>query len=180
MSLAGRCGLLNCGGGAITDRSFCTEARVALVAWLAISGSALALGSPARALAAVPPLPPGLNFGLANGPADLGWMTASGVPWKFRYQYLAGGVNTGTGWETWNSPAGQFATFYTSDSAANGYLPVFTYYELLQSNPSTGPDEGTRDFNNLNNVATMQAYYANFTLLMQKAQAFGGDRARRT
>ena len=114
-----------------------------------------------------------LHFGLANGPGDLSWMTSSGVPWRYRYQYLSSGVNTGTGWETWNSPAGAFATYYMSASAGAGYIPVFTYYELLQSNPSIGSTEMDRDYSNLNNASTMNAYYANFALLMQKAKAFG-------
>ncbi len=96
-----------------------------------------------------------LHFGLANGPSDLGWMTSSGVPWRYRYQYLAGGVNTGKGWETWNSPTGAFASLYMSASSANNYLPVFSYYELLQSTPSIGATESDRDFSNLNNAATM-------------------------
>src|SRR6266851_2113027 len=114
-----------------------------------------------------------LEFGLANGPSDLSWMTSSGVPWKYRYTYLAGGVNTGGGWETWNSPAGAYATYYMDASKANGYVPVFPYYELLQSSPSTGSNESDRDFSNLNNTSTMAAYYANFKLLMQKAGVFG-------
>jgi len=113
-----------------------------------------------------------LHFGVANQPSDLSWMTGSGVPWRYRYQYLAGGVNTGTGWETWDSPTGAFATNYMNASSANGYLPVFSYYELLQSSPSTGSNESARDYSNLNNTATMAAYYANFKLLMQKAGAF--------
>jgi len=114
-----------------------------------------------------------LEFGLANDPGSISWMTTSGVPWGYRYQYLSAGVNTGSGWETWNSPAGAFASLYMNDSAANSYIPVFSYYELLQSTPSTGANESDRDFSNLNNVATMNAYYANFKLLMQKAGAFG-------
>ena len=114
-----------------------------------------------------------LHFGLGNDPGDLTWMTSSGVPWKYRYTYLAAGVNTGNGWETWNTPAGQYATYYMNDSNANGYIPVFSYYELLQSNPSTGSTEGDRDYSNLNNASTMLAYYQNWTLLMQKAAAFG-------
>ncbi len=132
------------------------------------------VAAPTRAHAAVT-LPAGLNFGLGNNPGDLGWMTSSGVPWRYRYCYLAGGVNTGRGWETWNSPPGQYAAYYMSDSAAHGYIPVFSYYELLQSNPSNGIDESERDFNNLNNAATMNAYYANFVLLMQTAKTFGGQ-----
>jgi hypothetical protein len=126
-------------------------------------------------LAATPVLPSGFSFGLANGPSDIGWMTASGVPWGYRYQYLAGGVNTGTGWETWNTPTGQFAGYYMANSASNGYFPVFSYYELLQSNPSTGTNESDRDFSNLNNAATMNAYYANFVLLMHQAATYGGQ-----
>src|SRR5207248_3971081 len=100
-------------------------------------------------------------------------MTASGVPWGYRYQYLSAGVNTNQGWEIWNSPTGAFATSYMDASSANGYLPVFSYYELLQSNPSTGTNESDRDYSNLNNASTMAAYYANFKLLMQKAGAYG-------
>ena len=114
-----------------------------------------------------------LHFGLSNQPTDLGWMTGSGVPWRYRYQYLAGGVNTGTGWETWNSPAGAFATNYMNASSGAGYIPVFSYYELLQSTPSTGANESDRDYGNLNNASTMAAYYANFKLLMQTAGSFG-------
>ena len=84
-----------------------------------------------------------LHFGLGNSPADLGWMTSSGVPWKYRYQYLAGGVNTHTGWETWNSPTGAFASYYMDDSSKNHYIPVFVYYELLQSQPSVEQDDCT-------------------------------------
>jgi hypothetical protein len=100
-------------------------------------------------------------------------MTGSGVPWRYRYQYLAGGVNTGSGWESWNSPTGAFATLYMNASATDGYIPVFSYYELLQSSPSTGTNESDRDFSNLNNTSTMAAYYANFKLLMQLAGSFG-------
>jgi len=114
-----------------------------------------------------------LHFGLANAPGNSSWMQTSGVPWKYRYQYLSGGVNTGAGWETWNSPPGQFATFYMSDSDSIGAIPVFTYYELLQSLPSTGGTELDRDYSNLNNTSTMKAYYTNFALLMTMAKAFG-------
>ncbi len=105
-------------------------------------------------------------------------MNSSGVPWRYRFQYLSAGVNTGNGWETWQDrtlPPGRFAADYMTDSttAPANYIPVFTYYELLQSSPSAGPDESTRDFNNLNNASTMGAYYASFKLLMQKAGASG-------
>jgi hypothetical protein len=137
------------------------------------SGLQAAAGS-YRALSTARALPQDrLHFGLANGPSDLGWMTSSGVPWRYRYQYLSAGVNTGKGWETWNSPTGAFATLYMNASSSNNYLPVFSYYELLQSNPSTGANESDRDFSNLNNASTMNAYYGNFKLLMQLAGSYG-------
>jgi hypothetical protein len=115
-----------------------------------------------------------LEFGLANDPSRLSWMTGSGVPWKYRYQYLSGGVNTAKGWETWNSPAGAFAGFYMSDSGAHAYIPVFSYYEICQSLPATCVgNQLNDDYNNLNNTATMNTYYANFKLLMQQAHTYG-------
>jgi hypothetical protein len=135
--------------------------------------------TPDAVRAAAAPLPSDrLQFGLSN--LDAGWMTSSGVPWRYRFQYLSAGVNTGKGWETWQDPAlppGQFAVDYMKNSttAPANYIPVFTYYELLQSNPSTGISESDRDFSNLNNAATMNAYYANFKLLMQKAGGYGSQ-----
>src|SRR5437879_11273081 len=154
------------------------RARVGAV-MLATAGLLGGLSHPALAARAprpaTPLLPTGFSFGLANQPGEISWMTSSGVPWGYRYQYLSGGVNTGSGWETWNSPPGQFAGYYMSNSAANGYFPIFSYYELLQSAPSSGADESDRDYNNLNNAVTMNAYYANFVLLIHQAATYGGQ-----
>jgi hypothetical protein len=157
-------------------------AILAALAWVAsvqpVEAHPAAPLSPPRPVLALPAtsLPSDrLHFGLANQPGDFGWMQTSGVPWKYRYQYLSGGVNTpfGSAWQDWNSPTGAFATFYMNDSASFGAIPVFTYYELLQSLPSTGGTELDRDYNNLNNPSTMLAYFTNFALLMTKAAAFG-------
>jgi hypothetical protein len=95
-------------------------------------------------------------------------MAQSGIPWDYRMQYLAGGVNTGQGWETWNSN-GTFAWNYAQESAQHGYIPVFPYYELLQSSGSCGScSENQKDITNLNTASLMQAYYANFALLMKR------------
>jgi hypothetical protein len=150
---------------------------------LSLTLSVLPIG-PRTTLAAAPALPSDrLHFGLANGPADLGWMTSSGVPWRYRYQYLSAGVNTAVGWETWHDrslPPGQFAADYmaASTTAPATYLPVFTYYEICQSNGAAGPagctgNESAVDYNNLNNTGTMAGYYGNFKLLMQKVGAYG-------
>ena len=119
-----------------------------------------------------------LEFGLSNGPSDLSWMTGSGVPWRYRYQYISGGVNTSGNWETWQDPSlppGQFALDYVTASRSSGYIPVFSWYELLQSSPSSGSSESDRDFNNLNDPSTMASYYASFALLMQRAAQGGGS-----
>src|ERR1019366_9976545 len=123
-------------------------------------------------------LPPDrLQFGLASGPSDLSWMTGSGVPWAYRYQYISGGVNTSGNWETWQDPslpAGQFALDYVTASHSAGYIPVFSWYEMLQSSPSTGSDQSHRDFSNLKDPTTMASYYASFALLMERSAQAGG------
>jgi hypothetical protein len=124
-------------------------------------------------------LPAGrLEFGLSNN--DTTWMTTSGVPWRYRFTYLAGGVNTTNNWLTWQDPAkppGQYALDYmtSSTTAPASYIPVFTWYQLLQSLPSSGSSELDRDYSNLNNAATMSSYYASFKVLMQKAGQYGGQ-----
>src|SRR5947209_13940654 len=61
----------------------------------------------------------------------------------------------------------------SSSTAPASYIPVFSWYQLLQSTPSTGSNESDRDFNNLNNPSTMASYYGSFRLLMPKAGAYG-------
>src|SRR5438045_4175307 len=115
-------------------RLTCTTVLVGLVALQPVQASSTHI--PARPL-----LPTSrLEFGIVSEPSSLSWMTSSNVPWQYRYTYLAGGVNTGNGWETWNSPTGQYATYYMNASYANNYIPVFPYYDLLQSTPQPGAD----------------------------------------
>src|SRR5712692_112915 len=123
-----------------------------------------------------------LSFGVMNTPGTASLLDAmrsqNGTSYNFRYQYLAGGVNTNSGWETWNQPAGQFATYYMQESAQHGYTPAFVYYEICQSN---GPHPGgycyghdlDQDTANIASAATMKVYYANWVLLLQKIGAFG-------
>src|SRR3989442_679148 len=95
------------------------------------------LASLATSAQAQAPLPTGwpnrVELGMADSPGGAAAMKVT-APFGFRYQYLSGGANTGTGWATWNSN-GDFARFYIEDSAANGIIPIFTYYMLLQSLP---------------------------------------------
>jgi hypothetical protein len=112
-----------------------------------------------------------MELGMADSPGGAAGMKAT-APFGFRYQYLAGGANTGNGWATWNTN-GDFAKFYIQDSMANGIIPVFSYYMLLYSLPAAGAGgESNGNFTNLNNTATMTAYYNDLKLFFQKAGAF--------
>jgi hypothetical protein len=116
-------------------------------------------------------LPDHLGIGLvasndASGIA--GWMPQSKVPWDYAYQYLAGGANTGQGWSTWNDK-GQFPLYYAKAAASHGYIPVFSYYQLLSSKASCAAcGEGDKDVANLKDPAAMKAYYDDFALLMKR------------
>jgi len=151
--------------------------RRALVACaMLLAAAAPTTVSPAPTLVAAPLPATRLEFGLSN--LDIDWMKNSGVPWGYRFQYLAGGVNTTGNWLTWQDmalPPGQFAVDYmaSSTTAPANYIPVFTWYQLLQSLPSTGASELDRDYSNLNNASTMSSYYSSFKILMQKAGAYG-------
>jgi len=122
-------------------------------------------------------IPTHFSFGVGSGlrgTSDLNDMrTRNGTAWDVRYQYLAAGVNTGNGWQTWEQP-GQFATLYMQESQRNGYLPALVYYMLLQSN---GPDgdgsEKGKDLAHLADPGVMRAYYADWTHLMRAIGANG-------
>jgi hypothetical protein len=144
-----------------------------VLAVLAFTTLAAAESAPGQSLA---PLPSGwpkqVELGMADAPGGAAAMKST-APFAFRYQYLAGGVNTGNGWANWNTN-GDFARFYIQDSAASGIIPVFTYYMLLQSAPG-GVSESNADLTNLNNTATMTAYYNDLKVFFQKAGAFQGQ-----
>ena len=134
----------------------------------------LALAAPAEAVEVPPALPDHFGIGVKAHPDSTGiygWMPDSGVPFDYAYQYLAGGVNTGNGWQAWNAGA-QFPLFYARGAAARGYIPTFPHYMLLQSNGTCGTcGEPQRDLSNLNNASVMNAYFADFAKLMQRLGA---------
>jgi hypothetical protein len=107
-----------------------------------------------------------LVLGLSDPPRDAAHLRAR-ARLDARYQYLAGGVNTGQGWATWN-PDGTFASLYVRESIAQHMIPVLTYYQLLRSRPSRGTNELERDLSNLRNRATMRAYWADYSLLLRR------------
>ena len=121
------------------------------------------------------------SFGVMNAPGSAqvldGMRNSNGTVFDFRYQYLTGGVNTGSGWETWNQPAGAFAGIYMQESAQHGYIPTFVYYELCLSNglqPGSycGAHNLEQDTGNIANPTTMYAYYTNWVLMLQQIGTF--------
>ena len=109
-----------------------------------------------------------LQLGLADAPGGAAGLAAT-APLRLRYQYLAGGVNTGKGWQTWN-PGGSFVSDYIAESEAHHLVPVFSYYQIRQSLPGAGvADETTADLGNLDNQATMRAYYLDLTAFFVRA-----------
>ena len=135
------------------------------------------LAFPASAIAKPPPLPSKwpaktLQLGLTdqpNGAAALRRHTRVG----FRYQYLAGGVNTGNGWSTWN-PDGTFVSLYIAESRKAHEIPVFTYYQVNSTKPGAGQGESDVVKTNLADKSTMDDYFADLKLFFERAHAAGG------
>jgi hypothetical protein len=139
---------------------------------LAAAVFALARAGSGSAATTLPPLPARwphtLQLGLADSPGGAAALRKV-APFGFRYQYLAGGVNTGQGWSTWN-PNGSFVTRYEQESWAAGAIPVFTYYMLLQSKPAGG-DEAKVDLAHLRDPVVMRAYWADVRLFFERAHS---------
>jgi hypothetical protein len=112
-------------------------------------------------------LPTHFGFGIEAGQGDT-WIPESGIAWDYRWQYLAGGVNTNQGWETW-SPNGTFALYYAMEADQRGVIPMFPYYELFQSSGNCNScNENQKTLTNLNTPSVMRAYFDNFALLMKR------------
>jgi hypothetical protein len=130
-----------------------------------------ALAFAPSALAKLPSLPHGwpktLQIGLTDPPGGAAALRRH-APFGFRYQYLAGGVNTGNGWSTWN-PNGTFASMYVQESWAHRVVPVLSYYMLLQSSPQAG-DEAQTDLAHLRDPQLMQAYWSDVRLLLRRVK----------
>jgi hypothetical protein len=121
----------------------------------------LLLALPASASAAT------VGIGLTDGPGGAKALRKA-APFEYRYQYLAGGVNTGDGWATWN-PGGSFASMYARESFAAHITPVFTLYTIRQSLPGRDiGDEAKADLGNLRDVQTMRAWYEDARLLFKR------------
>jgi hypothetical protein len=149
------------------------EVLAGVACFLIVAGAADGSG---RAAAGGVPIPwpyRHLELGLASSPGGAGGLAAV-APFGFRYQYLAGGVNTGQDWPHWN-PNGSFVSLYIAESEAHRIIPVFSYYEIRQSWPGAGvADEASADLGNLANVATMRSYYLTLELFYRRAASAKG------
>jgi hypothetical protein len=142
-----------------------TFAVIAALVTLAVRPQAPATADAAQ----LPPLPANWPQQLHIGAADTSNGGTISPPLGFRYQYLAGGVNTGGGWANWNAN-GQFVTYYIQ--AASNVIPVFSYYMIAQSAPGNASGEVNGVATNLQNTSTMRAYYDDLKLFFQRAGAF--------
>jgi hypothetical protein len=133
--------------------------------------------APSPTSSGLPPLPSRwpssrVELGMSNEPGGATSMRAT-APFGFRYQYLAGGANTGHGWSTWN-PNGAFVRHYIEESQRAGVASVFSYYMLYQSTPGVSQGEPAGVHTNLRNNSTMAAYYQDLRLFFQRANEAGG------
>jgi hypothetical protein len=141
---------------------------------LSVALVCLALPASAHALPRLPKRWPShrVELGLADQPGGAAALRRS-APFGFRYQYLAGGVNTAQGWSTWNRD-GSFVTLYMRESAAHHITPVFTYYMVRQSAPGKDVgDEKKADLGNLDDAGTMRAILLDLKLFFQRAGRSG-------
>jgi hypothetical protein len=140
------------------------------------AAAALVVATAPASEAKLPRLPrawPARTFalGLTDSPGGAAALKRSGGL-RFRYQYLAAGVNTGDGWATWNEN-GTFVDRYVAESARAGVTPVFSYYMIRQSLPGRdNGDEPAAVLSNLRNAATMRAWLADVRLFFERASRF--------
>jgi hypothetical protein len=147
---------------------------------LALASLALLMPSPAGAVTVSRRVPTTFGIGVAasvDSKTMLGWMPRTGAPLDYAYRYLGGGVGTGHNWTDMAAGA-TYPITYATQAVLKGYTPVFTYYNLLSTPGPCAAScvEAQRDLTNLNAPAVMNAYFADFALLMQRLGAgWGGD-----
>jgi hypothetical protein len=94
------------------------------------------------------------------------WMRDSGEPWDVRYCYLPKGWVNNWGW---GAADGAYALNFMHESAAAGFLPAVTFYQMYGE-----PGGGELDFlSKVQTPGTMRGYFSDFLLLMRKAKEFG-------
>jgi hypothetical protein len=116
-------------------------------------------------------LPDHFGIGVAAGLGSdglNGWIPESGIPFDYTYQYLAGGVGPGSGWQTW-MPNATFPLVYAKLATSEHHIPVLDYYMLLQSSgPCSNCSEAQKDLAHLNDQHVMADYFDDFATLMKR------------
>lgn len=110
-------------------------------------------------------LPARLLIGLGERDGHT-WMRDSGVPWDVRYVYFT------KGWvENYvHGPRdGSWALGYLRATAAQGFIPAVTYYQL-HDEPGGGEP---RFYVKTRDAATMRSYFSDVKVLMAVARDFG-------
>ncbi|MET0594893.1 MAG: hypothetical protein ABW133_19495 [Polyangiaceae bacterium] len=145
-------GLVACGGAS----DFSSES----------SESFPAQAAGATAVGAIPAgLPARVEVGLFEGTGKT-WMKDSAVPWDMRYQYFTKGWIDNWGW---GNRDGKWGLDYMRECDAQRFIPVVQYYQM---NDEAGGGEG-QFLAKAQNAATMQSYFGDFKILMQRAKEFG-------
>ncbi|MFN0093451.1 MAG: hypothetical protein ACKVVT_01565 [Dehalococcoidia bacterium] len=142
---------------------------LAMAATAACSGREPDAPPPAAPEIALPAgLPHHLGLGMADRPGGSAVMRAT-APFDYRYQYLAGGV-----WESWEAwePGGRFVEAYIAESKDAGLVPVFTYYNLVQSLPDNRP-ERDRALGSLRSQEIMGHYLRGLRAFFEQAGQAG-------
>ena len=125
-----------------------TRTLAVVIAVLITSAASSAASSPLPHLPAH--WPTTLQIGLTDAPGGAAALRAA-APFGFRYQYLAGGVNTGQGWSTWN-PDGTFASMYVAGLVVARDDPGASPTTCCCSRTRSGGDEAHADLAHLRNA----------------------------
>ena len=119
--------------------------------------------------------------------------TAALAPFDVRYIYISGGLFDSSSpcttcgsacvaagnmctsgcawWGCYDSPPGMYATYFLQAAAKNAQIPMFTYYELLQTakNTFSGFNEGAAEATQAATSAPlMTRYFADWRFLLQQ------------
>jgi len=111
--------------------------------------------------------------------------SAAAAPYDLRYQYIAGGISPGAApcatcgsgacgswwgcWQDWSRTPGEYVSGFASHAASDAQIPMFTYYQLLQS--MTPPSEGDAEVQQVADAVFMARYLADYRFLLQQIGA---------
>ncbi|MGE3077107.1 MAG: hypothetical protein AB7N24_20455 [Dehalococcoidia bacterium] len=168
-------GLVLCAGilsasGSTTGRTEESRAYRAYITSAARDG--LATDEPPPAAAGLPGAPANwptqLGIGVSDAPGGAAQLGSEGF--AFRYQYLAGGANTGSGWQSWEAD-GKFVEHYIEESERAAVIPVFSYYMVRQSEPGSTMQEQDGVKANLVSDSTMRSIFDDLAAFFRSAGA---------